>query len=158
MLHTSLIAAVHLIEWLAESTLGLAVITVVSTQLFYWFYVFGMNVLYSYRQGNFKGRWWLTADFLPLAALFLVFDVLFNTVFGTLFFLELPRWKGPVADWEIMFTARVTRWMVVIPQGRRARFARFVCKNMLNPLAIVPQHCTPDPAADAVAEKSPAVG
>lgn len=68
-------------------------------------------------------------------------DFLFNMTFGTVLFLELPRWelrRGWRAFFrsETLFTGRVSRWEKL--GGRRAALARRICKN-LN--ALQPSHC-----------------
>jgi hypothetical protein len=153
LLHLAVVLAA--VEWLTETVFGGAVLFVLQCVAFYYFYVFGMNVVHSHRAGNFEWEHYVLFG-APLV-LFLIWDFLFNTVAGTLIFQEWPQWKGNYKDWEYLFTARITRWMVHIPQNRRARFARYVCRVLLNPLAIDGNHCHPDAIAEKLAEAAPAV-
>ena len=58
--------------------------------------------------------------FKPLAVIFIVQDVIYNAVFGSLFFIERPR--------EWLFTDRLKRWH---GDWRVERFARVL--NALDP-------------------------
>ena len=152
LLHLAVVLAA--VEW-ASRWLVIGVWDIVwTTEKFFLFYILGMGILHAHRAGLLK---WYHYVFVGwLVPIFIAVDFAFNTVFGTLFFWELPQWYGPFADWEFMFTARVTRWMVKVPQNRRARFARFVCRDMLNIFAIDGTHCHPDAAAEKIAEATPA--
>ncbi len=58
-------------------------------------------------------------------------DMLFNAIFGTLFFVELPR--------EWLFTNRCSRWLD--DDSWRGSLARWFCRNMLDPFDPRGRHC-----------------
>ena len=66
----------------------------------------------------------------PIFIFALLLDVLFNFIWGTIIFLEIPR--------ELLFTSRCQRHLKE-SQGWRLRNAHFVCTYLLNPFD--PEHC-----------------
>jgi len=68
----------------------------------------------------------------PAAYLFLVVDVLFNAVYGTILFLEVPR--------EWLFTDRVSRWND--SDDWRGDLARLICRQLLDPADPTRRHCS----------------
>lgn len=68
---------------------------------------------------------------VPLLAVGLVVDVLFNLIWGTVLFLDVPR--------ELLFTSRVSR--LNDGDGWRGRMARWVCCELLDPFDPDGQHC-----------------
>lgn len=65
-------------------------------------------------------------------AAFLVFDVVFNVVYATIFFLELPR--------EFTLSQRLSRLLITEDAGSfRFKIAYFVCLKLIEPWD--PNHC-----------------
>ena len=60
----------------------------------------------------------------PLLVIGIILDTLLNVIVGTIIFVEFPR--------EFLLTPRLDRWGRE-DDGYRGKFARFVCKYMLNP-------------------------
>ena len=61
----------------------------------------------------------------PWLAVFIVMDFLFNIIFGTLFFLELPR--------DILFTQRLERYLNWNCAPWRHKLANYFCTRFLDP-------------------------
>lgn len=68
----------------------------------------------------------------PALFLFLLADVAFNVVYGSLLFLEPPK--------EWLFTSRVSRWNDT--DGWRGKLARWLCENLLDPADPDGRHCS----------------
>ncbi len=79
-------------------------------------------------------RWWHWLWAGPAVVLFLIVDFLFNTVLGTVMYLELPHWPG-----ELLFTGRCSR--LIRDSGWRGAIARFWCSQFLNPFDPSGRHC-----------------
>jgi hypothetical protein len=69
----------------------------------------------------------------PMLAIGLVADVLFNFLWGTILFLELPR--------ELLMTARLKRHLNDHKNDWRDRNAHWFCRNFLNPFDPSGNHC-----------------
>jgi hypothetical protein len=67
----------------------------------------------------------------PWLAVGLVVDAVFNAVIGTVLFVEPPR--------EVLFTSRVSRH--ACGAGWRARLARWICSELLDPFDPAGRHC-----------------
>lgn len=76
--------------------------------------------------------WWIDGFWYYIsAAVALVSDVLFNFVFGTVSFLELPQ--------EWLFTYRCSRHLK--DRGWRGKIARWFCRNFMDPFDPDGRHC-----------------
>lgn len=96
----------HLIEklaWLALwASIALSLISAVATPLLYVALAYGRRIL---DEGKELTKFWRAMFSIGLVCgVFL--DFWFNTVWGTLVFLELPKWLGRR---ELLFSARVQR-------------------------------------------------
>lgn len=93
--------------------------------LFYvtWlFYVAFMHIK-EHQEQNKEALGYLWYGVAPFFAVALVFDIIFNFVWGTIIFLEPPK--------ELLFTARCSRH--IKGAGRRQRIAYWLCTHLLNP-------------------------
>lgn len=68
----------------------------------------------------------------PWLIFFMLVDVLFNIVIGTVIFLELPR--------ELLFTSRVSR--LNDRGGWRGGLAKWFCRELLDPFDPSGRHCS----------------
>jgi len=99
------------------------------------FYVSVMGLKATRDRHRARGRevpWAFRALAYPTLGLFVIVDVLFNAVYGTVMFLELPK--------EWLFTARVSRWNDT--EGWRGALARWLCENLLDPADPDGRHCS----------------
>lgn len=105
--------------------------------LFTWnSYLTVMKVRSEYKEGEFDNSiWQVRAAVIIRVAIFAVENTLFNAIWGSIQFLELPQWHKK----EFFFTDRVSRWSK--KTGKRAEKARYYCKNWLNPFDIGNVHC-----------------
>lgn len=68
----------------------------------------------------------------PIVAVGYIGDILFNIIFGTVLFLELPHYK------RLTLTARMQR-LLITDGGWRFKIAYFICRKLLEPWD--PNHC-----------------
>jgi hypothetical protein len=66
-------------------------------------------VILIWLEKRFKPHWPLWPFYVVFGISFVVQDVIYNFFVGTFLFLELPRFRGGVRDWEWMFTTRLKR-------------------------------------------------
>jgi hypothetical protein len=88
-----------------------------------WFVLMCYAVLFGIlRKMNYNGHFELKfIPIYPLAAAFILLDVLFNLIIGSFVFLERPR--------EFLFTDRLKRHKAG-PDGDYKEFAIYICKIM----------------------------
>jgi hypothetical protein len=80
----------------------------VSTYLFWLLYMVFAS-FHTARRAGLKISWFSYALFLPVLLVGYPLDVLWNTVFGSLFYLEAP-WAESWKPWTWTFTGRCIRW------------------------------------------------
>ncbi len=112
-----------------------------------WFFIayvtlcgfcFGMGLYRAFLAGSLTRPLWVLLGWT--VPVFLLADFICNTFCGTILFLELPQWTlHPIADSEVLLTARLSRWMRAT--GWRATTANWLCKNLLDPLSPNGPHC-----------------
>jgi len=73
---------------------------------------------------------WLTYPLYVIVAIAYIWDVVFNIIFGTIMFLDIPQ--------ELTLTGRMRR-IIITKEDWRLDFAIFICKKLVEPWD--PKHC-----------------
>lgn len=90
-------------------------------------YLAVMNMKRNHKKLTLTAKLWA----YPIAAAALISDVLFNFIFGTVAFIELPQ--------EWLFTYRCSRHLN--DSGWRGKIARWFCRNFMDPFDPDGRHC-----------------
>ena len=125
---------VSLTIFLFSTQYGWAAIATVSLALIVVTYIGYIKIMRLKRIRDSEGKdlkWYHKFYGYPLLAVGVVLDTLLNVIVGTIIFREFPR--------ELLLTPRLDRWAREDKDGYRGKFARFVCRYMLNPFD--PGHC-----------------
>ncbi len=103
----------------------------VSTIIFWLFWVVISGFVERYRRKDYSG---IKLRLYQLSIIvFLIVDVLYNYTYGTIIFLELPRWKRNT------LTLRLKYQLHENDSYWRHRLAKVICKYLVDPHD--PGHC-----------------
>src|SRR3972149_4711587 len=106
----------------------LTIVYWVAATFFFWF-LFATVMRLRDKRAKFKKKSWqyraITAAGYLLLVVSYPYDVLYNLIYGTLMFWQLPR------RWEWTFTARLQRCVHLATW--RGQLARFLCRYFVEP-------------------------
>jgi len=118
-----------------KNFLAYALVFIIISWAFWGLYVASMGLYRSYLRKTMTPM--IKVLSIPYIAAMLVVDTLFNLIFGTLIFLELPT------TW--LLTQRLIKKIKEKEtDDYRYKLSMWVCKNMLDPIDPTGQHCTGD--------------